>query len=389
MSHIPKERDDHPLVSVIITAHDREKYIAQAIESVLSQIYQQVELIVVDDGSTDGTGAIIASYGSRLVCLHNPIACGVSAARNRGIAAAGGKYIAFLDDDDFYLPERLEKQVALLASHPEARAVYSAVQYVDETGKADVYVEQGLDGNLITSLLVLKFSIYVSSLLAEKSCFEEWGAFTSERELGAMIEDLDMYLRWSMAGARFMCVHEPLACIRKHANNSMQSVKKWERATTALFERFFANPNLPADIAALKDKSLVSVPCCAATNCYRWNDAAAGDSYLQQALSMTDTMHDVDAIIAGALADVALTVHKDDPIGFVHGHMQKAPATKASRRIERHALGIVHYALAVDALALHARSSTLEHILGTLWHRPRMISNRGVISTAVHAVLPS
>ena len=105
-------------ISAVIPAYNIEAYIGRAIESALRQSRPADEIVVVDDGSTDGTAAEIRKFGERVRLIQQPNG-GLSAARNRGIAAAGGEWIAFLDGDDEWLPEHLQRQEALLHRHPE------------------------------------------------------------------------------------------------------------------------------------------------------------------------------------------------------------------------------------------------------------------------------
>src|SRR5713226_2266618 len=102
-----------PLVSAIIPTHNRAHIICEAVESVLGQTYSHIEVIVVDDGSTDDTLARLKQYGDRIRVV-SQVNSGPSAARNRGIAASRGELIAFLDSDDIWLPQKIELQVALL-----------------------------------------------------------------------------------------------------------------------------------------------------------------------------------------------------------------------------------------------------------------------------------
>lgn len=108
-----------PAVSVIISTYNRGWAIADAIDSVLAQTHADFELIVVDDGSTDHTGDILARYGSKAIVIRQDNR-GVSAARNAGIDAASGKLIALLDSDDLWLPQKLASQVAFFSTRPEA-----------------------------------------------------------------------------------------------------------------------------------------------------------------------------------------------------------------------------------------------------------------------------
>ena len=113
-----------PRVSVIIPAYNADRYIAEAINSIFSQSYQDYEIIVVDDGSTDSTPEILQSYGSRIHSISQTNG-GMAAARNLGIAAAKGELIALLDHDDIFLPDKLPAQVACFDSHPGVGLVNS------------------------------------------------------------------------------------------------------------------------------------------------------------------------------------------------------------------------------------------------------------------------
>ncbi len=129
------EQQKLPLVSVIMIFLNAEKYIQEAIESVLAQTYLNWELILVDDGSIDASTEVARQYAQqyldkiRYVQHPNHQNRGMSASRNLGIRESMGEYIAFLDADDVYLPEKLERQVDLLVSHPTASMVYGTTQY--------------------------------------------------------------------------------------------------------------------------------------------------------------------------------------------------------------------------------------------------------------------
>lgn len=127
-----------PLVSVVMPAYKAEKYIAAAIESILDQTFRDFELIIVDDGSTDGTLQIINMYSKadeRIVVLKNERNLRVNRTTNKGIEAARGKYVAIMNADDISLPERLGKQVKFMEKHPEVGIVGGTMLIINEVGK--------------------------------------------------------------------------------------------------------------------------------------------------------------------------------------------------------------------------------------------------------------
>jgi glycosyltransferase involved in cell wall biosynthesis len=115
-----------PLVSVIIGAYNAARYLGEAIDSVLAQTHRNLELIVVDDGSTDGTGEVARSYGAPVRCIPQENG-GMAAARNRAIPEARGSYLSFLDADDRFPPDKLRSQLAVFEAQPELDVVYGHV----------------------------------------------------------------------------------------------------------------------------------------------------------------------------------------------------------------------------------------------------------------------
>ncbi len=152
-----------PVVSVIIPTFNRREYVQEAIDSVLAQTYTDYEIIVIDDGSTDGTGeALRERYGNRVIYEWQENQ-GESVARNRGIALAQGEYIAFLDSDDLWLPEKLAKQVAYLEEHSEMGSVICQFLNMDAAGN-HIGAVSGVDMALAD--LTLDALLYSNTLLA-------------------------------------------------------------------------------------------------------------------------------------------------------------------------------------------------------------------------------
>jgi GT2 family glycosyltransferase len=179
------------LVSVVIPTYNRVHVLERAIESVLSQTYSNYEIIVVDDGSTDSTKAAIAqSYGNvRLLSIPHS---GVSKARNRGIMDADGKWVAFLDSDDYWLPRKLERQMEFLKAYPQYTICHTNEIWI----RNGVRINQGKKhrkfmGWFFKPCLHLCL-ISPSSVIIHKSVFENCGMFDEQFEV---VEDYDLWLR--------------------------------------------------------------------------------------------------------------------------------------------------------------------------------------------------
>ena len=129
---------NHPLASAIIPVHNGEAFIDEALRSLLAQTYPNVEIIVVDDGSTDRTYALAEAHAPRVRCIRHASRSGsASAPRNTGLRHATGEYICFLDADDILLPDRIEKRIEFLSSHPEAGLVFGDYRNFSTAGQAD------------------------------------------------------------------------------------------------------------------------------------------------------------------------------------------------------------------------------------------------------------
>ena len=182
-------------VSTIIPTYNCESYIKETLESVLSQTYKDIELIVVDDGSTDRTREIIESFKPRLKYILQDKNTGPSAARNKGIEQAKGKYIAFLDHDDVWMPNKIEEQIKLLESNKKDVAlVYSDGYNVTPSGSqvsALFDITKPHRGFVFEELLSDNF-IPTSSVVVKKEILREVGRF-NERFL--ISQDFDLYLR--------------------------------------------------------------------------------------------------------------------------------------------------------------------------------------------------
>lgn len=182
-----------PRVSVIIPTFNRAWAVGKAIESVLAQDYPNVELIVVDDGSSDQTGAMLSAYKGALLPIRQPNQ-GVSAARNRGVTAAAGDLIAFLDSDDYWLPGKLSEQVAFFNAHPEALICQTEEIWIRNGCRVNPRRRhQKPAGDIFIPSLALCL-VSPSAVMVKRALFTEIGGF--DEDLPAC-EDYDLWLRVS------------------------------------------------------------------------------------------------------------------------------------------------------------------------------------------------
>lgn len=224
-----------PLVSVIIPAYNAAKFIAKTIESVLSQTYKNIEVLVIDDGSQDATAEIVRSIAqkdSRVVLLQQENS-GVAAARNLGIDKSKGEFIAPIDADDIWYPQNLEKQVqCILQAEPSVGLVYSWSVDINEQDKlTGDFRSAKIEGNVFTTLLCHNFLGNASSTLIRRSCVEKIGGYNTQLKAqdAQGCEDWDFYLRIA-EHYQFKVVPEFFIGYRKIANTMSGDYKKMAKS---------------------------------------------------------------------------------------------------------------------------------------------------------------
>lgn len=185
---------DSPRVSVIIPTYNRSWCLSEAIDSVLSQTYHNTELIVVDDGSTDETPALLARYGNRLRCLRQTNR-GVSAARNHGIQAADGVLIALLDSDDTWQPDKLARQVDFFDRQPAAKICQTEETWIRRGVRVNPKRRHRKPSGWIFEASLALCLVSPSAVMMRRELLEEMGGF--DESLPAC-EDYDLWLRVSL-----------------------------------------------------------------------------------------------------------------------------------------------------------------------------------------------
>lgn len=210
---------DRPLVSVVVPTYNRAQLIGETIGSILAQQYDNLELIVVCDGCTDGTEAVVNSFGdARLKMLTQENSGGPACPRNAGVARARGEYVAFCDDDDLWMPQKLRTQVALMERDPGAGLCFAGgITFADGAGSLPGYrLKRGPRRNHFRALLYSNF-ILNSSVLVRRSVLADVGPFNVDTRLHGT-EDYEMWLRIAHR-YKLIGLEEPLVRYRVHRGN--------------------------------------------------------------------------------------------------------------------------------------------------------------------------
>ena len=231
---------DRPVtVSVVIPLYNAAEVIAATIRSVLAQTWTDYEILVIDDGSTDGSADVIRTFGDR-VRYHRFENAGVAKSRNRGIGLSRGMYIALLDHDDLWDPTKLEKQVGVLEARPEVGLVYTGIVHLERDGRPREKFPSGPSSRFY-QLFVKGFGPTPSAAMLRRSVIEQVGGF-DERFGSAGLDDHEFWPRVAQHG-EIALIDEPLT-YHRHREVKAPQIELGHRVllNDVLMERFGHDP---------------------------------------------------------------------------------------------------------------------------------------------------
>ncbi|AFZ22783.1 putative glycosyltransferase [Cylindrospermum stagnale PCC 7417] len=243
-----------PKISVVIPAYNAMAYLPKTVDSVLKQTFNDFELLIIDDGSSDQIVEWISQITDSRVKLISQKNQGLSGARNTGIAHAQGEYIAFLDADDLWAPTKLEKQVRCLDEQPKVGVVYTWTLLVDEQDKPTGRIfANHAEGNIWQQLLENDVISSGSSAMVRRCCFETVGVFDCNLNSA---EDLDMWLRIADSYP-FAVVKELLTLYRQHPNSMSKNRQRMFQSLRTVFEKAFQS--VPLNLLYLRNRAYASM----------------------------------------------------------------------------------------------------------------------------------
>lgn len=229
-------------VTAIITTHNRLELLKRAISSVLSQTYPEIELIVVDDHSDDGTKGYCSVQNFKYIHISQKESKGGNYARNLGIKNATGEYVAFCDDDDYWLPEKISKQVALIESAPNCEMVYCGrtIERIGDNGEPCEYFDKNpnpeFQGDMSKKILLTNCCCTTSTILATRHILNEVGLF--DETLGFW-QEYELTIRLAQI-TLFSFVDEPLSVYRTDKHDTHRLTNKyftWRSAVKYIHEK--------------------------------------------------------------------------------------------------------------------------------------------------------
>jgi len=254
-----------PRVSVVIPAYNHGRFVGEAIQSVLDQTFQDFELIVVDDGSTDHTREVVTTFPDPRVRYIYQSNRGQAAARNAGILASGGEYVAFLDDDDVWLPTKLELQVQVLDSQPNVALVCSDLYVFDEESGATlgrlwhdrpfhhwIEPEEATRDPLKALLRRGCFIAPTVAMARRESLIAVWGF---DESLERNHEDWDLFVRFCQRFA-IAAIDVPLARNRQHSTNTHRNWVYMCESSIAVYNKALREFSLADDEIQMVERRL-------------------------------------------------------------------------------------------------------------------------------------
>lgn len=232
---------DKPLVSIVIPAYYGERFLDATIESVVRQTYPHWELIIVDDNSKDGTAALVKRWtekDKRILYVYHPVNRGMASARNAGITMSHGEYIALLDQDNLFLPNKLEMQVTYMEAHPECGLSYAKILHFYDGAPEVLYTNKNeapfLGKDLFRECLYKNF-INVLAVLIRKEAFDKFGAFQPG---WYACDEQYVWVNLSYHGVKFCYLDEVVGHLRLHPTSDSARGDYLIRSATYFFKMF-------------------------------------------------------------------------------------------------------------------------------------------------------
>ena len=284
------------LVSFIIPACNQDAFVGRAIDSALAQTHTPVEVIVIDDGSTDGTPAVLAEYKARpnVTIIRQPNG-GVAAARNRGLASSRGEFVCFLDADDFLAPTFAARLSARLVDHPRAGFAYCEIQRVDRFGEACDALSVAasrtrLAGPILDSLILGEY-FTAASTLVRRTVLDAVGNF--DPSLGGHA-DYELWLRILAAGHEAAFVSDRLAFYRQHPASMSHDVDAMRASRVRALQRIASRyPERVAQALAEAQDTAADLISANARLSGRWpRGVVAPDTSAEEAWSLIEHVHE-------------------------------------------------------------------------------------------------
>jgi hypothetical protein len=372
-----------PIVSLIIPAYNQGHYLAEAIASALAQSVTDLEVVVVDDGSTDDTPTIAQGFADERVRYLRQENQGLAGARNSGLSVATAPLIGFLDSDDALLPDALARHCAALEADGSAGMSVGAVELMDAGGRR-IERLSAPPPTITLADLAMGNRFAPHSLLVRRDWLDRAGGFDASLRA---CEDWDLWLRLVYAGCRIRTMpSQTVARYRVHGAQMTQQSERMRTAAVSTLDKLYALPDLPDDVLAIRPHAYSRIYVDAAARGLRSGDVGQSRVDLDAALAVDPELaEDGGRALADSLAGWAFDHATVDPVAFLSNVLAELPV--AGEVCGRRLRSVLADAWWTQALASHRAGDPIA-AGSAAWQvvrlEPGRLANRGLRSMVVH-----
>lgn len=363
-----------PKVDIIIPAYNQGHYLKECVESALAQTWENIEVIIVDDGSTDNTAEVGQSFDDPRVTYIYQDNKGLSGARNTGIENSTGEFVSFLDSDDLFLPTKISKLMGLFTDNPELGLCAGDSILIDDAGEpiGKTYgdgmpnrPEEWLNGN----------RIHVGSVLVKKVWLDEVEPF--DENLRAC-EDWDMWLRLAMVGCQMKWLPETVSKYRVHGHQMTRETLRMKSAMLTVLDKTFNNQNLPESWKSFEAEAKSSALVKAAARAFLSGDGGAAQQDLEAAVDANPALAQNNGeVLLDALLGWAFAPSADDPLQYMNSVFAYLPKNlRVTGAKKRELLGELAVNLAFETYAQGQSDKSRQYIVETAKIAPARLVNR-------------
>lgn len=373
------------LVSIVIATYNHAHFVVEAVESALGQTYPHIEVIVVDDGSTDNTRQVLSEYGDRIHYIYQ-VNKGPSAARNAGIQYARGDFFVFLDSDDRLPARKLEVQMPLFDDEA-CGVVYSAWTNIEEkTGEILDIVRPLSQDNILTGLLLRKIYFPPGVAIVRKQCLDTIGLF----DVGlAGAADIELWMRIAATGYKFHYVNEPLFDYRIVRGSMSRNIQKQCKDEFTRLDKFFNTPGLPERIQTLRNEAYSVLHYEYSTRYYHAGDIEKAQYHLRQAIHTYPPLANDRDWLLGWIGGYLLGPDVADAHEIIDRIFMNLPPEAATlQELERATRASYHIARIYSDYRNHDLTMIRQHLLPAVLGKPSILLNKGFMRIAAEAILP-
>ena len=368
-----------PLVSIIIPSYNSAAYLPAVLDAVFAQTYSHFEVILVDDGSTDETAAVVYPYSDRLIYHRIENSGSPTRPRNVGIARARGELIAFCDSDDLFLPDKLQTQVRAMEGDRALGLVASGWTEVNAERRPLRTVRPWrLVPGLGLEDLLYHCMVLPSTVVVRRDWLERVGLFDAELRY---VEDWDLWLRLAFAGCPMAWVRALVCLLTVHRDSKIRDVAAMSAGLFRMLDKFFARSDLPDGVRQQRDQVYARAHLDGMVRAFGAGMAGEGEGHLAAALRLNPALLDGEPpLVLQSLASAALTHVVGDAGQYVRDVCRSLPKQSVRlARSPREMRAIIRATAAFDDYANDRRMQARLNAVRALLTDPVWLRNRGLL----------